>query len=100
MNFATWQPSMEISMNPTIDGLLAGVVHHLALQRPNQAKLFTTLFGYALINSIFIVLSLGGKEGLKILGISHVLKNLLIFNTVYVEYPGDNANSRNRLHFF
>jgi len=85
--------SLELSMmNPWIAGFVAGVIHHYIIQYPNQAKLFTTLYTFTLTNAIFIILLLAPNYTSYILRISQILKDYMVFNTVYVFPPEYRVN--------
>lgn len=80
---ATWK-LLELLINSWVAGVVAGIVHHFIIQYPNQAKLFTTIYAFGLTNVIFAALLLVPNDAPDIVGISQILKNLVIFNVVYV----------------
>jgi hypothetical protein len=80
MDFVSkWQT--DVVMDPSLTGVIAGVVHHLLVQYPNQAKLFTTLYAIALMNAGFLILMLGSKDEIRSL---QILKALVTFQVFYV----------------
>jgi hypothetical protein len=83
MGFSTWQ-SMEVAINPAIAGLTAGTIHHFTVQYPNQARLFTTLYVFALINTAFLIFLLWPKDAIQFETIGLLIKDFLIFDTFYV----------------
>ena len=86
MHYSHWQ-SMELNTNPVIAELVAGVVHHLMIQYPNQATLFSTLYAYAFANVTYVTLLLYQKHVMSTFGSGQILKNFLIFNIIYVQIP-------------
>jgi hypothetical protein len=83
MGFSTWQ-SMEVAIDPTIAGLTAGTIHHFTVQYPNQARLFTTVYAFALTNAVFLILLLWPKDAIQFEIIGRLIKDFLIFDAVYV----------------
>jgi hypothetical protein len=81
--FPTFQ-SMELEIDPALAGLTAGTIHHFTVQYPNQARLFTTSYVFALINAAFLILSLGPKGAIQSGTIGRLIKDFLIFDAVYV----------------
>ena len=80
MDFVSkWQT--DVVMDPSLTGVIAGVVHHLLVQYPNQAKLFTTLYAIALMNAGFLILMLGSRDEIQSL---QILKALATFQVFYV----------------
>jgi hypothetical protein len=75
---------MDLKIDPAVAGLTAGVIHHFSIQYPKQATLFNTLYAFALINVIFTILLLEPKNPFKFDEIGHTIKDLLIFDAVYV----------------
>jgi hypothetical protein len=80
-----WQ-SMDVTIDPTVAGLAAGVIHHFAVQYPKQASLFSTLYAFAVTNMVFILLLFGPKDALKSDEISRIIRNVLTFDTIYVSH--------------
>ena len=76
--------SKRSTIDPAAAALIAGAVHHFLVQYPNQAKLFTTLYSFAVTNIAFIVLLLGPEDALRRLGLVGVFVSLVSFNFVYV----------------
>jgi len=74
-----WQT--DVVMDPSLTGVIAGVVHHLLVQYPNQAKLFTTLYTIILMNAGFLILMLGSNDEIRSL---QILKALATFQVFYV----------------
>ncbi len=67
--------------------LIAGVVHHFAVQYPKQATLFETLPVFTLLNAFFLVLDLRSRSWWHSgsATVSQVSLDTLIFNGVYVQ---------------
>lgn len=77
-------------MDPAAAGAIAGTIHHLFIQYPNQAKLFTTLYAFAFANALFVTLLLGAKDLRPINRISRMSIDIVIFNIIYVCPPFEN----------
>lgn len=75
---------MELGIDPALAGLTAGTIHHFTVQYPNQARLFTTLYVFALINAAFLMLLLGPKDAIQSGTMGRLIKDFLIFDAVYV----------------
>jgi len=71
-------------MDPSMAGVIAGGAHHLLIQYPNQAKLFTTFYAIALMNVGFVILVLGSKDAILTVHVVHLLTNLAVFQFFYV----------------
>jgi len=71
-------------MDPSITGIIAGVVHHFLIQSPNQAKLFTTFYAIAVMNTAFVILALGSKDPIRTIHLLQLLKDFAIFELFYV----------------
>jgi hypothetical protein len=99
MRLSTWQ-SMEVAIDPVIAGLTAGTIHHFTIQYPNQARLFTTLYAFALTNSVFLILLLWPKNVIQFETIGQLIKDFLIFDTVYVGICYDDSNGISTLLLF
>jgi len=74
-------------MDPSMAGMIAGVIHHLLIQYPNQAKLFTTLYAIALMNTGFVILALGSKDAIRTIHVLQLLKDFATFELFYVNPP-------------
>ena len=83
---------------PALTGLVAGVTHHSIFQRPVQARLFPTLYGYACLNCIFIILLIGANNRLTIADFTHLIWDVFVFNTIYVNkaFPKVDLKRSNR----
>ena len=86
MGLSTWQ-SMDVAINPAVVGLTAATIHHFTLQYPNQASLFRTVYAFVLNNAVFLILFLGPKYAIPFQEIGRLLKDFLIFDSVYVGDP-------------
>ena len=75
---------MDSVMDPSMAGMIAGGVHHLLVQYPNQAKLFTTFYAIAFMNAGFVILILGSKDAIRDLRVLQLLRDLVLFDLVYV----------------
>lgn len=82
---SVWE-SMDVTIDPALAGLAAGVIHHCAVQYPKQASMFSTLYAFAVTNVIFIILLLGPKNALKFDELGQIIKNMLTFDTIYVSH--------------
>ena len=74
----------DVTIGSAAAGLVAGTIHHFAVQYPNQARLFVSFYTFALANTIFMILLLKPKDIIQLLGIGEIFKNLMIFDFVYV----------------
>ena len=61
-------------------GLVTGIIHHLLVQYPRQAALFTVLFFYLGNNVIYVFTSAVLSETLHLLGL---FAELALFNAAY-----------------
>ena len=86
MGLSIWQ-SMDVVINPAVAGLMAATIHHFTLQYPNQVGLFRTVYAFVLINAVFLILFLGPKDAIPFQEIGRLLKDFLIFDSVYVGDP-------------
>ena|SRR5947207_506352 len=86
MHYSHWQ-LMDRKTNPAVAGLVAGAIHHLLIQYPNQATLFSTLYAYAFTNVTYVTLLLYQKHVTSTLGSGQILRDFLIFNAIYVQNP-------------
>ena len=91
---------MEVAIEPAIAGLTAGTIHHFAVQYPNQARLFTTLYAFALINAAFLILLLSPKDAIQFDSIGRLIKDFLMFDAVYVGTCRDYSNCISMLLLF
>ena len=72
-------------MDPVLAGLVAGILHHLFLQYPYQAKLLTTLKAFVLgeLAYIAVIAAFNGVDWCPA-HIVHTLYEVFIFTSVYV----------------
>jgi hypothetical protein len=69
-----------LAMNPVFIGGLVGTVHHVKFQRPYQAGILETLWGYGILVFAFIV-----YQGIAFpTGIIPFIKNFVVFDAAYV----------------
>jgi hypothetical protein len=77
---------IHLAMDVIVFGLIAGLAHHLCVQYPNQSKLSTILYVYALWNAIFAIVKLfidqPSTHRLEL--IIWLLPYLFVFNLFYV----------------
>jgi hypothetical protein len=78
--------------------LTAGVLHHCAVQYPQQQGLYTTLFAFALSNSVFLVLEFLYSSRSLIWKVFWTLTALIQFNIVYVRASFNVLISRLPVH--
>jgi hypothetical protein len=72
------------SMGPLTIGAITGVIHHFSFQYPRQARLFPTLIAISFANMVFVFLLLLAQKECILGGCSHILKQLILFNTSFV----------------
>jgi len=76
-------------MEPSVVGVIAGVLHHIFIQYPTQAKLFTTLYAFAATNLLFLVLLFTESDALSEgPRLGQIARHVIIFNTFYVFLNG------------
>jgi hypothetical protein len=93
--------ALQAAMDPTAAGLIAGTIHHFAVQYPNQASLVNTVYAFSLINTIYVVLLLRPENTILFQAIGRLIKDFFVFNSVYVEVYEDDSNCINvYLQFF
>ena len=72
-------------MDPILAGLFAGILHHLFLQYPYQAKLLTTLKAFVFGELTYITVVMVSKDvGWCLARIVDTIYSVLIFTSVYV----------------
>jgi predicted membrane protein len=77
---------MYSTMDPVLAGLVAGILHHLFLQYPYQAKLLTTLKGFVLgeLAYIAVIVAFRGVGQWCPARIVHTIYEVFIFKSIYV----------------
>jgi len=69
-------------------GLIAGLIHHFAVQYPKQAKLSTTFYVYGLLNIVCVIVKYNFDQLSSaqrfVDSIVLLLPYLCVFNSVYV----------------
>lgn len=76
-------------MEPSVAGVISGVLHHIFIQFPTQAKLFTTLYAYAATNVLFLVLLFTESDALSEgPRLGQIARHVIIFNTFNVFLNG------------
>jgi hypothetical protein len=77
---------LNLVMDVVVFGLIAGLVHHISVQYPNQSKLSTTLYVYGSLNTIFAIVKLliDQPSTCRLEVIIWLLLYLFVFNIVYV----------------
>lgn len=76
--------SMLAILEKMVLALMAGILHHFAVQYPCQLGLYTTLYVFALLNSIFLVSSFLSSSQPLVWRMLGSLAGLVQFNVVYV----------------
>jgi len=74
-------------MEPSVVGVIAGILHHIFIQYPTQAKLFTTLYAFAATNVLFLVLLFTESDAISEghrARFGQFARHVIIFNTFYV----------------
>ena len=77
---------LELTMDAGKAGLIAATIHHFTVQCPNQSGIFTTIYVFSLINSIYLglILFLGTTDAILPQGVGRLIKEFFVFNFVYV----------------
>ena len=77
---------LDSIINATMFGLVAGIIHHFLFQYPYQANIFTTLYGFGILNTVFVIVEVNTKGRSEHLVHQIILSSVCIslFNTIYV----------------
>jgi hypothetical protein len=77
---------LDSTINAAIFGLAAGTIHHFLFQYPHQAHVFTTLYGFGILNAGFLILEVNKKGRSEPIVHQIILKFvcLSLFNAIYV----------------
>jgi hypothetical protein len=82
---ASLKGHVQVMMDPLVAGILAATIHHLLVQYPYQARLFTTFYSIAWMNAVFVILVISAASGVgRRIGVFDFLKDWIIFDAVYV----------------
>jgi hypothetical protein len=73
----------SLAMNPLFIGALVGGVHHVKFQRPYQAGILETLWGYGILVFAFVVYHAIAFPT----GIISFIKDFVVFDAAYVPPP-------------
>ena len=74
-------PGFENHKFTTYLGFVIGVFHHILVQYPRQAEVFTTIYFYLAGNITFYLLRIPLDSDLRWI---HAIENLGVFNVAYV----------------